>query len=339
MLVLGIETSCDETALALVEDGRKILGTQVASSLPSHQKYGGIVPEIASRAHVELLTYELEALLSSAKVDPSQLDRIAVTHGPGLAGSLVVGIAAAKALGIAWGKPIVGVNHLQAHLYAACMENPTWVLDAPVVGLVISGGHTALIRMDGIRGKVQLLGQTRDDAVGEAFDKVAKLLGLKFPGGPEIEQIARKGNAKAHRFTIPRIKSGSDFDFSLSGIKTAVLYKIRDWEKTQPLIPQFAADLAASFQASIVEEVVMKSVAACRRNRIPRLVVGGGGIANQLLRQRLMEVCRDLSIEVAIPSMGLCTDNGAMVAGLGFHLDPVHPKTLTAIPNLRVELN
>ncbi len=340
MLVLGIETSCDETAFALVKNGREILATQVASSLKAHQRYGGVVPEIASRAHVELLTYELEALLSAAKISPGQIDRIAVTHGPGLPGSLVIGIAAAKSLGIAWGKPVVGANHLHAHLYAALMGLPQWSLDVPMIGLVISGGHTALVRTEGI-WKFSLLGQTRDDAVGEAFDKVAKLLGLGFPGGPEIQRVASSGSALAHRFTVPKIKSGSAYDFSFSGIKTAVLYKIRKPGSTDSgkLDAQQVADLAASFQSAIVDEVVMKAVKACRASRIRHMVVGGGVIANSRLRERLREVCADLKIDAAIPPMGLCTDNGAMIAGLGFHLQPNGSSELAAIPDLPVGLN
>lgn len=340
MLILGIETSCDETALALVADGRKVVGTQVASSLKSHQRYGGVVPEIASRAHVELVTYELETLLTVSRVDPSEISRIAVTVGPGLSGSLVVGIAAAKALGIAWGKPLVGVNHLHAHLYVGLMENSKFPLDAPMVGLVISGGHTALVRMDGIQ-KFRLLGQTRDDAVGEAFDKVAKLMGLPFPGGPEIERSAQGGNPKAFRFSVPKMKSGSHFDFSLSGIKTAVLYKVREFQKGEkgPLPDSFVADMAASFQKAVVEEVVQKSVEACRSSRVRRLVVGGGVVANRPLRERLLTLCADLKIETAIPAISFCTDNGVMVAGLGEHLVPIHPSLLTAVPDLRVELN
>ena len=361
MLVLGIETSCDETALALVEDGQKVLATQVASSLKWHQPYGGVVPEIASRAHVELLTVELEALLTSARICPSQLDRIAVTYGPGLSGSLTVGLAAAKALGLAWDKPVVGVHHLQAHLYAALMERPSWSRTESMVGLVISGGHTALVRMDGIH-RYRLLGSTRDDAVGEAFDKVAKLLGLGFPGGPEIERVEKSGNSKAFRFSSPRMRSGSAYDFSLSGVKTAVLYKLRELaprevseslrgeflredktsrahklrdSQTQKLIPpELIADMAASFQSFIVEEVVRKSIAACYSLRIPRLVVGGGVVANRALRERLTEVCQECRIQVAIPPMGLCTDNGAMVAGLGYHLRPMPSVELTAVPDL-----
>ncbi|MBI3616546.1 MAG: tRNA (adenosine(37)-N6)-threonylcarbamoyltransferase complex transferase subunit TsaD [Candidatus Omnitrophica bacterium] len=336
MLVLGIETSCDETALSLVEDGQKVLAVQVASSLKQHQRYGGVVPEIASRAHVELFTYECEALLLAAGVDPSAIDRIAVTQGPGLPGSLMVGVTAAKALALAWEKPIVGVNHLQAHLYAALMEGPSGSLEVPMIGLVISGGHTALVRMRGLR-EIRLMGQTRDDAVGEAFDKAAKLLGLSFPGGPEIERRAAGGNPKAFQFTIPKIKSGSPYDFSFSGIKTAVLHKVRAHDLE--LSPEFTADLSASFQASVVEELVMKSVAACRAHRVGRLIVGGGVIANGFLRERLRSVCADLRIQVAIPSLGLCTDNGAMVAGLGFHLNPTDPGELTVVPDLRVELN
>ncbi|MBI3318280.1 MAG: tRNA (adenosine(37)-N6)-threonylcarbamoyltransferase complex transferase subunit TsaD [Candidatus Omnitrophica bacterium] len=339
MLVLGIETSCDETALALVAEGRKVLGTQIASSLASHQRYGGVVPEIASRAHVELLTLLLERVLFDCGLKPQAVERIAVTRGPGLSGSLLAGVCAARALGLAWGKPAVGVNHLQAHLYAALMERADWPLSAPMIGLVISGGHTALVRMEGIR-RFSLIAQTRDDAVGEAFDKVAKLLGLGFPGGPEIERISPSGNPKAYRFSVPRMKSGSSLDFSLSGMKTAVLTQLRGLEKgPSPVSDQVKADLAASFQRSIVEEVVMKSVEAARSHRIGRLAVGGGVVANRLLRDRLSEVCGDLKIDLAVPSIGLCTDNGAMVGGLGYHLNPDAPSSLTAVPDLRVEMN
>ena len=339
MVVLGVETSCDETAFALVADGRKVLATQVASSLKSHQKYGGVVPEIASRVHVELFTYELDALFSGSGIPVSQVDRIAVTHGPGLPGSLVIGISAAKSLALAWRKPIVPVNHLHAHLYGGIM-GAGWDLDVPMIGLIISGGHTALVRMSGV-SKFSLLGETRDDAVGEAFDKVAKLLQLGFPGGPEIQRAAERGNPKAYKFSVPKIKSGSAYDFSFSGIKTAVLYKVRKPGESGPvqLDPQQVADLAASFQHAVVEEVVMKAVKACRTARVRYLVVGGGVIANGPLRQRLKEVCSDFNIEVAIPPMSLCTDNGSMIAGIGFHLQPVEPSKLTAVPDLNVGLN
>ena len=337
MLVLGIETSCDETGLALVADGRRVLAVQLASSLKEHQKYGGVVPEIASRAHVELLTCELEQLLASARISPSQIDRIAVTHGPGLAGSLLMGVAAAKALGLVWQRDLVPVNHLHAHLYAALMEDLEVSLEERRVGLVISGGHTALVRMDGIR-RYTLLGQTRDDAVGEAFDKVAKLLGLGFPGGPEIEQAARNGNPSAFRFTVPKMKSGTPYDFSLSGIKTAVLYKVREVEKTEggKLPSGLVADMAASFQSAVVEEVVQKTIRACRESGVVHLAVGGGVIANGALRRRLVEVCGEYGIGLRVPAFSLCTDNGAMVAGLGAHLPSVSSKQLTAIPELGV---
>lgn len=340
MLVLGIETSCDETGLALVADGRKVLGAQLASSLKEHQPYGGVVPEIASRAHVELLTYELESLMAASRVSPGQIDRIAVTCGPGLAGALLAGVAAAKALALCWGKELAGVNHLQAHLYAALLERPGWSADAPTVGLVISGGHTAIARMDGFR-RFTLLGQTLDDAVGEAFDKVAKLLRLGFPGGPEIERAARSGNPRAFRFSVPRIKRGTAYDFSLSGIKTAVLYKVREELRRQAVgdsvSPAFTADMAASFQQAIVEEVVEKVLAACRQERARHLVVGGGVVANRLLRDRLSARCAQEGVELAAPSPGLCTDNGVMVAGLGCYVETAAPRDLTAIPDLRLE--
>jgi N6-L-threonylcarbamoyladenine synthase len=252
-------------------------------------------------------------------------------------------VTAAKALGLAWGKETLGVNHLQAHLYAALMPKPEWGIDGPMIGLVVSGGHTALVHMDGIH-RFKLLGQTRDDAVGEAFDKVAKLLGLGFPGGPEIEGMAKEGNPKAFRFTRPKIKSGSPYDFSYSGVKTAVFYKVQDElrrsEKVSgALSTGFVADMAASFQHFVVEELVEKTLQACWATRSRRLVVGGGVIANAPLRERLKEVCSDLKMELAIPPMDLCTDNGAMVAGLGHHRNPVSPWQLRAIPDLTVELN
>jgi len=358
MLVLGIETSCDETALALVADGREVLGTQVVSSLKQHQLFGGVVPEIASRVHVEVITAELELLLSRCQVAPEQIDRIAVTRGPGLGGALSVGVAAARALGLAWKKPVLGVNHLQAHLYAATMKTDAFTHQDPMIGLAISGGHTAIIRMEGL-DSFELLGQTCDDAVGEAFDKVAKLLGLGFPGGPEIQKVSSQGDPKAFSFSVPRIKAGTPYDFSLSGMKTAVLYKVREhssgvgeWgngrmgaaqvthpHTTHSLSPEFIADMAASFQHSIVEEVVMKVVKACQTFEIPRLAVGGGVIANTHLRERLREACATEGIALAIPEMMLCTDNGAMVAGLGKHLDLASGVQCTVEPNLPVGMN
>ncbi len=322
----------------MVADGRKVLAAQLASSLKQHQKYGGVVPEIASRAHVELLTCELEALLSAADVKPSQVDRIAVTHGPGLSGCLLIGVAAAKALGLAWKKEMVPVNHLHAHLYAALMDLEKPLLAERMIGLVISGGHTALVRMDGIH-RYELLGQTRDDAVGEAFDKVAKLLGLGFPGGPEIEKTAKQGNPSAFRFTPSKMKAGSPYEFSFSGIKTAVLYKVKDELRSSqgaPLSPAFVADMASSFQSAVVEEVVEKTIRACREAGIIHLAVGGGVVANSLLRQRLVEECGKMGIQPYIPPMRLCTDNGAMVGGLGHHLQPVPSLELTARPELGV---
>lgn len=343
MLVLGIETSCDETGLALVADGRAVLGSQLASSLKHHQRYGGVVPEIASRAHVELLTVELENLLVSCRISPRQIDRIAVTYGPGLAGALLVGVAAAKGLALAWDKPLVAVNHLQAHLYAALMERPDWPMEELAIGLVISGGHTALVRMEGI-GRFELLGQTQDDAVGEAFDKVSRLLGLGFPGGPEIERVGRDGDPQAFRFSVPRIKKGSPYDFSLSGMKTAVLYRVQEETKTEARSDMreapsaaFIADMAASFQSAIVEQVLEKTLAACREHGILRLVLGGGVVANRRLRERFEQESQRIGMKLAFPSLGLCTDNGAMVGGLGCHREVLSPADLTAVPDLRLE--
>ncbi|PIQ82169.1 MAG: tRNA (adenosine(37)-N6)-threonylcarbamoyltransferase complex transferase subunit TsaD [Candidatus Omnitrophica bacterium CG11_big_fil_rev_8_21_14_0_20_64_10] len=337
MLVLGIETSCDETGLALVADGREVLGAQIASSLKQHQRFGGVVPEIASRAHLELFTAELEVLLERAGVTPDGIDRIAVTRGPGLAGCLAVGVIAAQALGLAWKKPVIGVNHLQAHLYAAVMPPGSFSHEEPMVGLAISGGHTAILRMRGL-SDFELMGQTRDDAVGEAFDKVAKLLGLGFPGGPEIQRAAEGGNPNAFQFSVPRIKRGTPYDFSLSGIKTAVFYRVREEARGGRLSDAFVADMAASFQSAIVEEVVGKVLAACEETGRPRLAVGGGVIANRRLRERLTEACGEAGVRLAIPPFSLCTDNGAMVGGLGAWVIPA-TSPLTVIPDLGVRLS
>lgn len=333
---MGIETSCDETGLALVDDGGQILAEQLASSLPSHQRFGGIVPEIASRAHVECLLIELENLLERAGVTPRAVERIAVTAGPGLPGALLVGIAAAKALAMAWRIPLVGVNHLQAHLYVALMKGRTDFLEAPTVGLVVSGGHTALLRLQGF-DRMEVLGQTRDDAVGEAFDKVAKLLGLGFPGGPVIERTAREGNPKAFRFPTPRLKAGSPHDFSLSGLKTAALLRVQKEQASGGALScAFVADLAASFQRCIVEEVTAKTLAACEAAGARRLVLGGGVVANRDLRQRLVEAAAERGVETALPERALCTDNGVMVAALGRHLLALPPGRLNAVPDLGV---
>ncbi|MBI4226741.1 MAG: tRNA (adenosine(37)-N6)-threonylcarbamoyltransferase complex transferase subunit TsaD [Candidatus Omnitrophica bacterium] len=351
MITLGIETSCDETAVGLVEGGRAILGHSLVSSVAFHQQYGGVVPEIACRHHVELITYCVDDALRQAGLRLPDVGLVAVTYGPGLAGALLIGLAAAKSLSFGLRVPLVGVNHLQAHLYAALLgagQSP--VADRPrgparrptawparAVGLIVSGGHTALARLDGLT-RYTVMGQTRDDAVGEAFDKVAKLLGLGYPGGPAIERIAAAGDPSRLAFSTPKIRGGTPWDFSFSGIKTAALRDVQQAQQAGTFDDRFRADLAASFQHAVVEELVAKGVSACRAAAARTLIVGGGVIANQVLRGRLAEACRAARIRLRMPPVALSTDNAAMVAGLGYQLHAVcgvtSPLTLTAEPNL-----
>ena len=313
MITLGIETSCDETAVAIVEDGRTIRANVVSSSLRLHETFGGVVPEIACRAHVEAIWPVVETALTRAGVTLSDLDVIAVTRGPGLIGALLVGVSFAKALALALGVPLIGVGHLSAHLYAGLMEDPSFAF--PFIGLVVSGGHTLLASAD-VPGTFRPLGETRDDAVGEAFDKVAKLLGLGYPGGPIIERRALTGQAR--RAPLPKVL-GDDgsLEFSFSGLKTAVLYQVRPRLAAGPVDDAFINDMAASFQERAVEVLTRKALAACEHERLDRLLVGGGVAANTQLRERLTEAGRRQGIRVLFPRKELCLDNGAMVAGLG----------------------
>jgi len=334
VIALGIETSCDETAVGLIERGT-ILGHSLVSSVAFHQRYGGVVPEIACRHHVELITYCVDDALRQAGLRLRDVGLVAVTHGPGLAGALLVGLSAAKSLSLGLGVPLVGVNHLQAHLYAATLGQTQWPPKA--VGLIISGGHTALVRLEGLT-RYALMGQTRDDAVGEAFDKVAKLLGLGYPGGPVIERTATTGDAARMTFSTPKIKGGTPWDFSFSGVKTAVLRRVQQAQQAGELDDRFRADLAASFQQAVLEEIAAKAVSACRAAKARTLIVGGGVIANQALRGRLAAACRAARVRLLVPPVALSTDNAAMVAGLGYQLYTVcgvtAPLTLTAEPNL-----
>jgi N6-L-threonylcarbamoyladenine synthase len=313
--VLAIETSCDDTGAAVVLDGRKILSNVVSSQIPVHQKYGGVVPELASRKHIESIVPIVTEALETAKVTLKEIDGIAVTQGPGLVGSLLVGLSFAKSAAFAAGLPFIGVNHIEAHLSAIFLEEkpPRF----PFVGLVVSGGHTSLFRMDGF-GKYARLGQTRDDAAGEAFDKVAKLLGLGYPGGPMIDELSKTGNSRAIRF--PRaVLSKNSLDFSFSGVKTAVV----NYVKTHPEPPgghpkDFIKDMVSSFQEAVVEVLVKKTVQAAQQQRLKRIVLAGGVAANQRLRQRIKEESLDRKLKVYLPSPPFCTDNAAMVGVVGY---------------------
>ena len=337
--ILGIETSCDETAIGIVEDGRRILANALASSQTLHAPYGGVVPEIAARAHVEVIWQVLEDALREASVSADDLDAVAVTQGPGLPGALLIGVAFAKGLALALDRPLIGVEHLAAHLYAGQMHEPT--LEPPYLGLVVSGGHTLLCVMHSDQ-RVELLGETKDDAVGEAFDKVAKLLGLGYPGGPAIDRISDEG--RTGLVTFPHRVAKEAFDFSFSGLKTAVYQHVQKKAQGSGLRAhdferQDIADIATGFQEAAVEILVTKTLRACQRTGIRQIVVGGGVAANRLLRRRLTEAGQERKLHVVFPPPALCVDNGVMIAGLAFERlrqGRTSPLSLNADPSLQL---
>jgi len=317
-LVLGIETSCDETGIGIVR-GTELLANVIASSMDEHARYGGVVPEVAARAHLEALRPTLEAALAEAGVELHELDAIAVTSGPGLAGALMVGVGAAKALAIALEKPLYGVNHLVGHVGADLLRDDGGELELPTIALLVSGGHTSLLLVRDLTSEVELLGETIDDAAGEAFDKVARLLGLPYPGGPRIDEAAAGGDPAAIRFprglTQPKDLEKHRYDFSFSGLKTAVA---RHVEQAGPDLN--IADVAAGFRESVADVLTAKAIAACRDLGIPRLLLGGGVVANARLRQLATERAAAAGVALRIPPLSLCTDNGAMIAALGARL-------------------
>ena len=332
MKILGIETSCDETAAAVVEDGAKILSNQVASQVEIHARYGGIVPEVASRQHILAIIPIIEQAMSQAKVNWSDLDGIAVTRGPGLAGSLIVGVNVAKAIALVRGLPITGVNHLEGHIYANWLMG--YEVAFPVLCLIVSGGHSDLTLMRG-HGDYILLGRTRDDAAGEAFDKAARILGLGYPGGPVIEQAANKGTPSVQ---LPRAWLEGTDDFSFSGLKTALLRLVEAGKISNSQgdgLPT-VADAAASFQKAVVDVLVTKTIAAARERQVNQILLAGGVAANKLLRKQLLE---NSPIPVLVPDLGLCTDNAAMIAACSYyrfqaqHIDGLD---LDAIPGLKL---
>lgn len=306
--ILGLETSCDETAAAVVTEGRRILSNVVASQVEIHARYGGVFPELASRQHIRDILPVIEEALSQAKMELGQLDGIAVTIGPGLAGSLVVGVNAAKGLALALDLPFIGINHLEAHIYTIWTQGPE--IEFPLLCLIASGGHTNLVLMTD-HGQYEPLGQTLDDAAGEAFDKVARLLGLGYPGGPAIQEKAEEGDPKA--FDLPRAWLPGTYNFSFSGLKTAVLYLVRRLEEEGNELP--LADLAASFQAAVVDVLVEKTRLAAQEHGVKQVLLVGGVAANTLLRQ---EMRRRVRIPVLYPPPELCTDNAVGVAAAGW---------------------
>ncbi len=307
LLILGIETSCDETGVALYDTGAGLLGDALHSQVELHADYGGVVPELASRDHVRRLLPLLHQMLDRAGRRIDEVDLVAFTQGPGLGGALLVGASVAAGLGIALGKPVVGIHHLEGHLLSPLLAHPRPAF--PFVALLVSGGHTQLMRVEGV-GRYALLGETQDDAAGEAFDKTATVLGLEYPGGPALARLAEGGDASRHRFPRPMISSG-DLDFSFSGLKTAVLTRVRELPR---LDGKARADLAASFQAAVVDVLTAKCVLALERERLDRLVVAGGVGANAALREALVRETRARGSEVYFPPLRLCTDNGAMIA-------------------------
>jgi N6-L-threonylcarbamoyladenine synthase len=333
-LILGIETSCDETGIGIVRgrlplsqgglprERHTLLSNTIASSMDEHARYGGVVPEVAARAHLEALQPAIERAVAEAGVRLSDIDAVAVTSGPGLAGALMVGIGAAKALAVSLGKPLYAVNHLVGHIAADILDPDAPPLEYPTVALLVSGGHTSLLLVRDLTSDVELLGETMDDAAGEAFDKVARILGLPYPGGPEIDRAAAEGDPAAIRF--PRgLSRASDmakhrYDFSFSGLKTAVARWIEQRLGAGEPVP--VADVAAGFREAVVDVLVTKALDACAQHGVPRLLLGGGVIANRRLREAALQRAADAGVTVRIPPLSLCTDNGAMIAALAAEL-------------------
>jgi len=320
-LVLGIETSCDETGVGIVR-GTTLLANVIASSMDEHARYGGVVPEVAARAHVEAIGPALRQALAEADVDLADLDAIAVTSGPGLSGALMVGVAAAKALAISTGKPLYAVNHLVGHVGADVLREDGSEIELPTIALLVSGGHTSLLLVRDLVSDVELLGETIDDAAGEAFDKVARLLGLPYPGGPHIDRVAAHGDPTAIRFprglSLPKDMDRHRYDFSFSGLKTAVARWVEKAQDAGEEVP--VGDVAASFREAVVDVLITKALAACADHGIPRLLLGGGVVANARVREVATARCAAAGVELRIPPLSLCTDNGAMIAALGAQL-------------------
>ncbi|MGH2710422.1 MAG: tRNA (adenosine(37)-N6)-threonylcarbamoyltransferase complex transferase subunit TsaD [Actinomycetota bacterium] len=333
MRVLGIETSCDETAVAVVDD-LKVLSNLLASQHEIHGRFGGVVPELASRAHLERLNPLIDAALREAGTEWGDIEAVAVTRGPGLVGALLVGLASAKAVALALEVPMIGVNHLEGHIYANFLEHGP--PEPPYVVLLVSGGHTMLVHMPE-EHRYEILGQTLDDAAGEAFDKIARFLGLGYPGGPELDRLARDGNPDAVRFPRAMANSG-DFDFSLSGLKTAVIRHVKAEREAGRDMP--VEDLAASFQEAVVDVQVQKTLAAAESTGVERILLGGGVVANSRLRERISAEAEGRGLGVLYPSLELCTDNGAMIAAAGaarLALGEASSFDIAADPGLRLE--
>ncbi len=333
VLILGIESSCDETAAAVIRNGREVLSNIIASQIELHKLYGGVVPEIASRKHIEKINQVIEEALEEADCTLDDLDAIAVTYGPGLVGALLVGVAEAKAICFAKNIPLVGVHHIEGHVSANYIEHPD--LEPPFLCLIVSGGHTHLVLVKAY-GVYEIIGRTRDDAVGEAFDKVARSIGLGYPGGPKIDKLAKEGNPKAIRFPKAKIEE-APYDFSFSGVKSAVLNHINGCKMKGEEINE--ADIAASFQNAVVEVLVEKTMLAAKEYNMKTIAIAGGVASNSALRKAMSEACEKEGYTLSYPSPIYCTDNGAMIGVAGYYEfmnGTRHGWDLNAVPNLKI---
>jgi tRNA threonylcarbamoyl adenosine modification protein TsaD len=333
VLVLAIESSCDETAAAVVKNGRTVLSNVISSQIALHTLYGGVVPEIASRKHIEKINQVIEAALSEAEVTLSDVDAIGVTYGPGLVGALLVGVAEAKAIAYAAKKPLIGVHHIEGHIAANFIEHPE--LEPPFLSLVVSGGHTHLVYVKDY-GKYEIIGRTRDDAAGEAFDKVARAIGLGYPGGPKIDKVSKEGNAQAISFPRAHVE-GAAYDFSFSGVKSAVLNYINACKMKGEDYNQ--ADVAASFQKAVTDVLVANAMHAVKEFKADKFVIAGGVAANSALRSAMRSACEEHEVRLYYPSLVYCTDNAAMI-GVAAYYEYIagtrHGWDLNAVPNLKL---
>lgn len=332
-LILAIESSCDETAASVVKNGRTILSNVISSQIELHKLYGGVVPEIASRKHIEKINQVIEEALEEAEVTLDDLDAVGVTYGPGLVGALLVGVAEAKAISYAKKLPLVGVHHIEGHVSANYIEHPD--LEPPFMCLIVSGGHTHLVIVKDY-GEFEILGRTRDDAAGEAFDKVARAIGLGYPGGPKIDKLAKEGNAEAIQFPKAKLESGP-YDFSFSGVKSAVLNYINKCKMQGEEFDR--ADLAASFQKAVVDTLVEKAVKAAKEYHMDKLAIAGGVASNSALREAMENACKKESIQFYYPSPIFCTDNAAMIGVAAYYeyqKGTRHGLDLNAVPNLKL---
>lgn len=331
-ITLGIETSCDETSAAVVKNGTDVLTNVILSQIKDHEPFGGVVPEVASRKHLENINFILEKALQETNMNFYDLDSIAVTYGPGLVGTLLVGISAAKSIAYALEIPLVGVNHLEGHVYSGFLEHE---IDFPMLCLIVSGGHTSLVLFKD-HGDIKMLGATRDDAAGEAFDKIARYLSLGYPGGPAVEKSAEKGNPEAVNFPRAWLEKDS-LDFSFSGLKSAVINHVQSLEQKQQ--DYKTADIAASFQLAVVDVLVEKTLLAAEKNRVETIVLAGGVAANSLLRKLMLEKAEKKGKNLVMPSLEYCTDNAAMIACAGYYSflrGEVSGLDLNAVPGLKI---